>query len=993
MPTKRFLLFALAFGFSLVMSGGVLHLSAADQTGAPDSSVALDEQTLAAATALYEEKCALCHEADGRSDNLRLNLADDQWLHGATLDDVIKTISEGVPGTLMKPMADKLTGEEIHAVARYVKSLSPDQPGEESAAAAETQEAAPTEGEAVEPDQPAPAEAGDSQNEDFAEEPSEPAPVAEAPNLDGLRALRIMPETPTLWGADARQRFVALGAFVDGLERDLTTLCQWTSSQPDLAAIEAGRVQARADGEFELAARIGDVSASTRVKIEGSQERLPFSFQRDVGGLLTRQGCNSTDCHGGVKGKGGLKLSLNALFPKDDYKWLVEGGKYEVLTAEQTEELVPRIDKENPAQSLLLLKPTDMVTHGGGKRFELGSPDYEKILKWIQDGAPYGEESGESAVRIEGIEIFPRQTVLQSEGRRQLLVTARLSNGRREDVTDQVIFASNNEVVAQVDSSGVVQAGLTGETSVMVRAAGHAATARVGVIGETIPDYPDVETRNFIDERVFAKLRKFNILPSPLSGDAEFLRRVCLDVAGTLPPPALVREFLADPDPDKRDKLIDTLLELDEYVTFWAYRFADLFRVHFSAQQNLKKTHQYMEWVRNRVAQNVPYDQVAREHIAAQGYAGTTQHYYQLVEMLEPHEMMAEVVRGFQGVRLECAECHNHPFEAWSQDQFWGLTAFFGKITHVQQHGLMVDFPEGLGGRHGGASITHPRTKAEVSPTFLDGAEAGADQLMDLRMELARRLTSPDDPFFARATVNRIWGAFFHRGIVDPVDDFRSTNPPSHPDLLDALAQDFVAHGFDIKHLIRTIVQSRTYQLTSEANATNEDDEINYSRFRPRLLDAVVHLDAISRATGVDEVFEMDRFVGGGPYAKGTRAIELLADVTPHRFLDVAGRPNRQALPEKLEKPTLAQALHRQAGSIYNEKIGREGGRVDRLVKSDAGDQAIIEELYLASLCRFPTETERAALEKLIAESPTRREGVEVLTWALIGSREFAYNH
>jgi hypothetical protein len=823
-----------------------------------------------------------------------------------------------------------------------------------------------------------------------------PASPAAEPQADAAPvSVRIVPERVTLQGARAGQRFLVLGTFADGLERDVTGRGRFSLSHPGLAALDpAGRLTARADGECDLTAEVGKQAARARVRIEGSKEAPPFSFARDIGRIFTQCGCNATNCHGSVKGQKGFKLSLNAVYPREDYAWIVEGGIYQVLTAEQAKPRKPRIDRKNPEESLLLLKATAAVSHGGGERFAAGSSDYREVLDWIKKGAPYGEDRGEKAARIDRLEVEPRQLVLDVRGKQQLLVTALLSDGRREDVTDKVLYLSNNKEVAAVSPEGRVEAVRTGETAVIVRAAGQLGTVGVAVILPPAADYPTVAGRNFIDDHVFAKLRKLRIVPAPLSRDDEFLRRVCLDLTGTLPPPERVRAFLADPDPGKRDRLIEALLDSPQFVDFWTYRFADLFRVNHTSLQKLKRTHLHLEWVRLSVAANKPYDQIARERIAAQGYGGPTSHVYRVGDLIAPQEIMAEELRVFGGVRLECAQCHNHPFEAWSQDQFWGLAAFFGQLTVAgnDSDGLLIDFPAGEAGRKSPRTLTHPRTKQAVAPAFLDGRRPACDPA-DLRMALARWMTAPDNPYFARAAVNRMWGWFFGRGIVDPVDDFRSTNPPSHPELLEELARYFKQQKYDWKALLRTIVQSRTYQLSGEPNPTNRGDEVNYSRARPRALDAVVLLDAISRVTGVEEPFAWHAFVGGGAARPGTRAIDLVPEISPCLFLDAYGRPNRQALPEKGNQPNLAQALHMLAGSTYTEKIAHKGGRVDRLVESGASCQQAIEELYLAALGRLPTERERTDLEGLLRRQPTRREGLEALAWALISSREFAYNH
>jgi len=597
-------------------------------------------------------------------------------------------------------------------------------------------------------------------------------------------SVRVVPERVTLRGARAAQRFVVLGAFADGLERDLTGQSHFSLSDPRFASLDqTGRVVARADGELDLNAEVGNRLARAHIRIEGSKDAAPFSFARDIGRIFTQRGCNATNCHGSVKGQKGFKLSLNALYPRDDYTWIVEGGIYQVLTTVQPKPRKPRIDRQKPEESLLLLKATAAVSHGGGERFAEGSSDYREILDWIKKGAPYGEERWDKAARIIRLEIEPRHVVLDTKGKQQLLVTALLSDGRREDLTDKVLYASNNKEVAKVSADGRVEAVRTGETAIIVRAAGQFATVGAGVIAPSTADYPAVKGRNFIDDHIFAKLRKLRIVPAPLSCDEEFLRRVCLDLTGTLPPPERVRAFVADRDPDKRDKLIEVLLESPQFVDCWTYRFADLFRVNHTSLQKIKRTHLHLEWVRLSIAGNKPYDQIARERIAAQGYGGPTSHVYRISDFIEPQELMAEELRVFGGVRLECAQCHNHPFEAWSQDQFWGLAAFFGQLTVAggENDSLLIDFPAGEAGRKSPRILAHPRTKQPVKPVFLDGSEPTRCDPADLRMSLAKWMTAPDNPYFARAAVNRMWGYFFGRGIVDPVDDFRSTNPPTIP--------------------------------------------------------------------------------------------------------------------------------------------------------------------------------------------------------------------
>ena len=807
-------------------------------------------------------------------------------------------------------------------------------------------------------------------------------------------SVRVVPDEVKLWGAGAAQRVLVLGRFADGLERDVTLQSKLSISDSTQAKLkEPGQVVAVADGEATLTADFEGAKAQVNVQVAGSEQTRPFSFGRDVGGIFTKRGCNSNDCHGSVKGKGGFKLSANALYPKEDYEWVVEGGTYQVLAAGSEGARVPRINLEDPEKSLLLAKPTMQVAHGGGPLVAVGSADYETILNWIRQGAPYGEDDDKGAVRVEQIEVLPKSVVLDGNGKQQLLVTAYLSNGQQEDVSGQVLYVSNNPEVVEVSESGLVKAVKTGETAVMIRSAGHAVSAGFGVISEPISDYPEIPQRNYIDDHVFAKLKKFNIIPSKLASDEEFLRRVCLDVTGTLPPPDRVLEFLNNTDPNKRDKLIDILLDSPEYIDYWTFRFADLYRVAMGPQGDLKNTKMYWEWVRDKIARNVPYDQIARERIAAQGYDGPTRHYYHIGgELPTPGNMMSEQLRVFLGRRLDCAQCHNHPYEKWSQDQYWGLAAFFGRLSRIGQLGkdmLIIDDPAGHGEFGQGAKVIHPRTKNEVEPTFLDGRPLAEDERTDLRMRLAEWATS--QAYFDEAIVNRMWGLFFSRGIVDPVDDFRLTNPPTHPELLETLAKDFRENGHDLKYLIRLITQSQTYQLSSTPNETNKDDKINYSHSIARPLDPEVLLDAVSQVTGVYEEFDNWMYSKEPP---GTRAINLpWPDAVPSQFMDVYGRPNRLMVPERRVKANLGQALHLLAGPTYTGKLAAEGSRIDGLVKRGASDGEIVDEFYLAALVRLPTTEERAELERAISAFGVRREALQDLAWALIATREFAFNH
>ncbi len=817
----------------------------------------------------------------------------------------------------------------------------------------------------------------------------------EGQSSSGLVSLRLVPEQVLLSGAGASQRVLVLATGSDGLERDVTAEASLSISHPEVASLDPeGKLVSISDGEATLRATLSGRSAMAAVRTSQSGRTDPVSFVTDITRILTSQGCNGSSCHGGVKGRGGFRLSSNAMHPAEDYDWIVRGGGYQVLTDQPRGPRNPRIDRDAPENSLLLMKPTLAQPHGGGMRFEKGSTDYRTILSWVRAGAPYGRAAGTDPV-IQRLEVFPEEAVVLEDGRYQMLVTAYMSDGRSQDLTDQVRFESLDREVLEVSSGGRVQGRRAGEAVVLVRAAGKVGHARFGVIRRTVDRFPRVTRNNLIDEEVFDKLERFHILPSPLADDAEFLRRVCLDVTGTLPPPERAWEFLASRDPEKREKLVEVLLDSSEYVDYWTFRWSDLFRVRLSA-------YDYWEWIRQSLASNKPYDLVAQERIAAQGAAGASKHLIRAGANVE--RVVAEQFRVFFGRRMDCAQCHNHPYDLWTQNQFWGLAAFFGRATNIGSGSNQVVFDDPAGqeqdyGEMGQTAlvfkpVTHPRSKTRVEPAFLDGTVLAPASRTDQRLELARWMT--DHPDFARATVNRYWGHFFGRGLVEPVDDFRLGNPATHPRLLNRLAEDFREHGYDLKHLIRRIVLSRTYQLSSRSHPGNRDDRVNFSHALPRSLEAEVLLDAISTATGVPENFVPP---GGEIYAyetaaPGTRAINLKFPASYRsRFLDIYGRPQRDSVGGRDNKANLSQALHILVGATYNRKLGRPGGRLEGLLKRQVSDREAIEELYLATLSRFPAGEESDRLTALVGSHPQRGEALEDLLWALITSREFAENH
>ncbi len=806
-----------------------------------------------------------------------------------------------------------------------------------------------------------------------------------------LQSLNLEPQGVTLRGKKASQQFLLTGIYSDGLERDLSRRRRFSLSDPQLARVDSsGRVFALADGLVRLTADFSGCSVSTNIRIQASTKTRSPSFALDLEGVFTRRGCNSSECHGSVKGRGGFKLSSHASNPREDHRWIVRGGIFQIYSQESSGPETPRIRLEAPEQSLLLLKPTLRLPHGGGERLNPTSPDYQVLVRWIGEGAPYGN----GGLKIARLEVMPKQVVLEPQRSQQLMVTAWLSNGRREDFTRYVSYESTAEDIVDVNAAGLITAHEPGEAAILIRAPQRSTSVALGVVGRIITEFPPEAPRNFIDEEIFHKLRRLSVLPSEHSSDHEFLRRACLDLTGTLPPPRRVREFLDSQDPEKRDRLIFDLINSPEYIDYWTFRLADLFRVSYE-QGGREKVKIYWEWIRDCIARNKPFDQVARERMAGQGYNGPTRHLWGADEIRLPQDVMTEQARVFLGRRLDCAQCHDHPFDSWTQDQFWGMTGFFKHLTYFWNTMVAVDDPLGHEEFGGESRLLHPRTKKEVEAIYPDGSPLSAKERADPRPRLADWFTSSDEFFFEEAIVNRFWSYFFGRGIVDPVDDFRLTNPPSHGSLLRKLARHFRATGYDLKRLITLIVQSNTYQRSGRRHETNREDHINYSRALPRSLDAEILLDMISQVTGAPEVFEgKDERDYGGRLPPGTRAMNIVnPDLHPSRFLDIYGRPSRVAVPERKVEANVAQALHMLAGPTYTDKLSGEGGRIARLLKSGASNEEIIEDFYLAALSRFPAPDEKHQLVWMVKTRSSRREALEDLLWGVIASREFAYNH
>lgn len=704
-----------------------------------------------------------------------------------------------------------------------------------------------------------------------------------------------------------------------------------------------------------------------------AHKRPPVSLVNDVEPVLTKIGCNQGICHGQQNGQGGFKLSLRGWDPAFDWEQITKDANGK------------RVFAANPARSLLLLKPTGDVPHGGGKVLAKGSPEYLLLLRWLREGRAAPSEKD---VRLTDLVVTPTERILpRPGGTQQLAVAARYSDGTARDVTPLARYQSQNDAVASVDDHGRVTARSSGESAVLVAYGGEVRTASFLVpYGNPVP--APTASAGYIDDLVYRKLRQLHITPSSRATDSEFIRRVYLDTIALLPTPAETRAFLADRDPRKRARLIDRLLERSEYVDSRTLRLADLLRVNGQLLSE-EGADVYYRWIRDRVARNVPYDQFVRELLTARGSTFRTgpANYFRVAG--NPDDLAETTAQSFLGTRIACAKCHNHPFENWKQSDYYGLAAFFVKMGH--KGGPEFGEVQVYDNRRGGET-TNPRTKQVVKPKFLGGPEPAIAADLDRRAVLAEGLAAKDNLLFARVAVNRIWADYFGKGIVDAPDDFRISNPPANAPLLDALAKDFIAHQFDVKYITRVILNSETYQRSSEIVPGNAKDDRYFARAYPRRLPAETLMDAVAQVTE-----KPDRF---GAYPTGWRAVQVRDSRIGAYFLEVFGRPKREILCacERSPQPNLAQSLHLINSGSLNAKLTADDGRVAHLLKQfepwapAVRDRRIIEEMYLLTLCRPPSKAETQAVLAHIGKTKDRRKGFEDALWALLNSEEFLFN-
>lgn len=780
--------------------------------------------------------------------------------------------------------------------------------------------------------------------------------------------LSILPAVITLDGARDQERFVVLRSGPNGVTHDVTAAAKLSFTRPGIARLlPAGRLQGVADGETELVARAGGLAARIPVRVRDVSQRTRPSFRNDVIPVLTRAGCNQGSCHGAAAGKNGFRLSLFGYDPAHDHRAL-------------TRELRGRrLELAEPEASLMLLKPTRKVPHKGGKRLEPGGSMYETLRAWIAAGAP---DDPADAPRLQGIEIFPDEALLAGEGARlQVVVRGRYSDGTDRDVTDLALWSASNEAAAGVDAHGVVTAKGSGESYVMARYGSFAVVSQILVIPNEAPfTWPeDAVARNYIDEAIHRKLRRMRIAPAGVCDDATFLRRAYLDILGVLPQPEETRRFLADRRPDKRARLVDALLERPEFAMVQAMQWSEALRIE-SRRLERKGMVLYTEFLREAFQSRRPFDQVVRELLTAQGsnFSNPAVNFY-MVER-QPQQTAEMVAQVFLGVRIQCAQCHNHPFERWTMDDYYGFAAFFAQVGRKRG-----ELPyETIVYHRGNGEVRNRRNGRVAAPRFLGGGEPRIERGKDRRAVLAAWLTDAENPWFAANVANRVFARFFGRGLVDPPDDVRVSNPPSHPRLHRLLGAKLVEYGYDVARLVRDLCASRTYQLRAHPDPLAQR---SFAGAAVRRLSAEQLLDAIAHVTGVPEKYP------GLPL--GARATQV-ADGDPRkRFLDLFGRPRRTSscTCERRSEPTLGQVLHLINGATIQAKLRSEGGRLRRLLRAGAGPEAILEELYLAAYCRYPKPEEKARLLAVVEKGGGKPEVWEDIFWAVLNSREFVFQH
>jgi len=806
--------------------------------------------------------------------------------------------------------------------------------------------------------------------------------IATGPGLASAPAwvsIQFEPKGLFLSNPGMQQSFLITASDGQGNQVDVSDLCRVTSTDTEVVRVDSKshRLSAESPGVATIEVSLGHLNQAFTVRVGERASEVAVRFALDVVSILTTKGCNGSDCHGSPAGQNGFKLSLFGYDVAADHEAMVDadGGR--------------RVDLQQPRESLILKKPTFAIPHGGGQVLDEDSEEYGTLLRWLQQGGRANTEG----VSLTALELYPEQRILVGNGNGQRLVAlGRLSDGTTRDMTRDVRYQVGDPAVVKVSPEGALTTRGPGLTTVSARAMGKVVTSQIGVLDSLAgADYAVPEANNFIDELVYAKLRQMNVRPAELTSDRAFARRVFLDAIGQLPTRQELATFLGDPNRDKRSQLIDRLLARPEYASHWRVKFEDWFR---NSQLNSQGRSMgvFKDWIKRWLSQDRPYDEVVRALLTSTGdtMISPAANFWHpatdfMLKKFSLTKMAPTVSRLFLGVRLECAECHNHPLENLTQDDFYGFAAFLSQLQVKHGYGeyRRTWFLENRG------EVEHPLTKKPVLPKVLGGQPQKIPEGVDRRQVLADWLLSAENPYFARATVNRVWAVYFGVGIVEPFDDFRSTNRPINQKLLDRLARFFVDSGFRLSALHRLILNSRTYQAASKKEPSTRLERILAARFLPRPLPAEVLLDAISQVT---EVFHQFR-----NHPVGTSATDVYQPDSPDYFLVTFGLTRRDILARRAETATLSKALHLMNGTTIREKVESEDNILSRLMRSDFSDREIVTELFETSYARLPTSQEGAILGDFImaekASGRTRRRGLENVLWAILNSNEFQLNY
>lgn len=784
-----------------------------------------------------------------------------------------------------------------------------------------------------------------------------------------LSELRVSPPDVNLLTSLDRQGIVVQAVFADGITRDVTDQATWTIGNPAFVRRDANTLYPVADGTTELKIEFGGQTKVLPIKVEKAAEARPISFKLDVMPVFMKANCNTGSCHGAARGKDGFRLSLFGYDPNGDHFRITREfpGR--------------RVDLAIPEASLMVEKAVGAVPHTGGKRYEMDSELNQQVVKWIAAGTP---QDPADVATCTGITIYPQNGVLDGPGETQrVTVRATYSDGSDRDVTHLSLFMSNNDNSASITPAGVITAGARGEAFVMARFSTYTVGSQYIVLPKGL-QYAEVppEPVNYVDEFVAAKLKKLRIHPSGLCSDEEFLRRVSIDLVGLLPTREEYASFTADADPKKREKKIDELLGRKEFTEMWVSKWAEWLMIRTTQQVSTKSVVLYYQWLVEQISNNVPLDKMVQDLLSANGgtFKVAQTNYYQIEQdRLKIAENTAQI---FMGMRIQCAQCHNHPFDRWTQDDYYNFAAFFAQVGRKTSE----DSREQIIFNAGGGEVPHPVTGANSVPHYLGGGKADLTGGLDRRAALGKWLASPANPYFASNFTNRIWQHFMGVGIVEPVDDVRISNPASNPELLAELSRRFTESNYNFKALVRDICMSKAYQRSTQRNESNSTDELNFAHQTIRRIKAESMLDIIGQVTNTKEKF------AGLPL--GSRAVQIANGQTSTYFLTTFGRATREtacSCEVKME-PTLSQALHLMNGDVVNNKI-QQGGLLKTLLDQKLTPPQVVEQLYITCLTRKPTEQELAALTPLFAEGNDVNRSLEDVFWALMNSREFLFNH